>query len=122
MECSEIVPDHIEPRGMGAARRDGHSEHQAVHLLCNLDKGSRRLDPGQAFLVSAAHPPFSVKVRDCVELLNPSSCGSRTGHLNRPHPGGRADEPSPSLRSEQFTSGSSPPLAATQEVVCGDAH
>ena len=43
-DCSEIVPDHIEPRGMGAARRDDHPDNiQAVHRRCNLQKGSRRV-------------------------------------------------------------------------------
>ena len=45
----EIVPDHIEPRGMGSARRDDHPDNiRAVHRRCNLQKGSRRLRPGQA--------------------------------------------------------------------------
>jgi len=48
-EYGEIVPDHIEPKGMGGARRDDHPENiQAVHRRCNLQKGSRRLRPGQA--------------------------------------------------------------------------
>jgi len=43
-DCSEVVPDHIEPRGMGAARRDDHSDNiQAVHRRCNEAKGSKRL-------------------------------------------------------------------------------
>ena len=43
-DCSEIFPDHIEPRGLGGARRDDHSDNiQAVHRRCNLHKGSRRL-------------------------------------------------------------------------------
>ena len=42
-DCNEIVPDHIEPRGMGAARRDDHPDNiQAVHLRCNGEKGSKR--------------------------------------------------------------------------------
>ena len=45
----EIVPDHIEPKGMGGAWRDDHSDNvQAVHRRCNLEKGSRRLHLGQA--------------------------------------------------------------------------
>lgn len=40
----EIVPDHIEPRGMGGARRDDHPDNiQAAHSQCNLEKGSRRI-------------------------------------------------------------------------------
>ena len=40
----DIVPDHIEPKGMGAARRDDHPDNiQAAHRLCNLLKGSRRV-------------------------------------------------------------------------------
>ena len=43
-DCKDIVPDHIEPKGMGAARRDDHPDNiQAAHRLCNLLKGSRRL-------------------------------------------------------------------------------
>jgi hypothetical protein len=38
-----IVPEHIEPKGMGSARRDDHpSNIQAAHRRCNLEKGSRR--------------------------------------------------------------------------------
>ena len=40
---SDIVPDHINPRGMGGAWRDDHPENiQAVHWWCNGDKGSSR--------------------------------------------------------------------------------
>jgi hypothetical protein len=43
-DARDIVPDHIEPRGMQAARRDDHPDNiQAAHSLCNLEKGSRRL-------------------------------------------------------------------------------
>jgi 5-methylcytosine-specific restriction endonuclease McrA len=42
--CADAVPDHIEPKGMGGARRDDHPDNiQAVHRSCNLRKGSRRL-------------------------------------------------------------------------------
>jgi hypothetical protein len=45
-DYSEIVPDHVEPKGMGGARRDDHPENvQAVHGRCNLKKGSRRINP-----------------------------------------------------------------------------
>ena len=48
-DYSEIVPDHIEPKGMGGAWRDDHPENvQAVHRRCNLQKGSRRIPLGQA--------------------------------------------------------------------------
>ncbi len=47
-DYSEIVPDHIEPKGMGGAWRDDHPENvQAAHRRCNLEKGSRRLHPRQ---------------------------------------------------------------------------
>jgi hypothetical protein len=43
-DCKDIVPDHIEPKGMGAAWRDDHPDNiQAAHRLCNLLKGSKRL-------------------------------------------------------------------------------
>jgi len=43
-DMQDIVPDHKEPRGMGAARRDDHPENiQAAHSLCNLEKGSKRI-------------------------------------------------------------------------------
>ena len=48
-DYNEIVPDHIEPKGMGGAWRDDHPDNiQAVHRRCNLQKGSRRLRPSQA--------------------------------------------------------------------------
>ena len=48
-DYNEIVPDHIEPKGMGGAWRDDHPDNiQAFHRRCNLQKGSRRLHPGQA--------------------------------------------------------------------------
>ena len=40
---SDVVPDHIHPRGMGGAWRDDHPENiQAVHWWCNGEKGSSR--------------------------------------------------------------------------------
>ena len=40
---SDIVPDHIDPRGMGGVRRDDHPENiQAAHFWCNGEKGSTR--------------------------------------------------------------------------------
>jgi 5-methylcytosine-specific restriction endonuclease McrA len=45
---SDAVPDHIEPKGMGGARRDDHPENiQAVHRSCNLRKGSKRVSATQ---------------------------------------------------------------------------
>jgi hypothetical protein len=39
-DYTEIVPDHIEPKGMGGAWRDDHPENvQAVHRRCNFEKG-----------------------------------------------------------------------------------
>ena len=39
----DIVPDHIDPRGMGGSRRDDHPENiQAAHFWCNGEKGSTR--------------------------------------------------------------------------------
>jgi 5-methylcytosine-specific restriction endonuclease McrA len=43
-DYNHVVSDHIEPRGMGASRRDDHPDNiQAVHRSCNFQKGSRRL-------------------------------------------------------------------------------
>lgn len=40
---SDLVPDHIDPRGMGGAWRDDHPDNiQAVHWWCNGEKGSSR--------------------------------------------------------------------------------
>jgi hypothetical protein len=40
---SDIVADHIDPRGIGGSRRDDHRENiQAVHWWCNGEKGSTR--------------------------------------------------------------------------------
>jgi hypothetical protein len=39
----DIVPDHMDPRGMGGSRRDDHPENiRAVHSWCNGEKGSTR--------------------------------------------------------------------------------
>jgi len=40
----EIVPDHIEPRGLGGSRRDDHADNiGAAHSTCNVEKGSKRI-------------------------------------------------------------------------------
>jgi hypothetical protein len=40
---NDIVPDHINPRGMGGSWRDDHPDNiQAVHWWCNGEKGSSR--------------------------------------------------------------------------------
>jgi hypothetical protein len=40
---SDIVPDHIDPRGMGGARRDDHPENiQAAKSGAMGEKGSTR--------------------------------------------------------------------------------
>ena len=42
-DYSDVVPDHINPRGMGGAWRDDHPENiRAVHWWCNGEKGSSR--------------------------------------------------------------------------------
>jgi hypothetical protein len=39
---NDIVPDHIDPRGMGGSRRDDHPENiQAVHFWCNCERDPR---------------------------------------------------------------------------------
>jgi hypothetical protein len=41
---NDIVPDHINPKGMGGAWRDDHPDNiQAVHWWCNGEKGSSRV-------------------------------------------------------------------------------
>jgi hypothetical protein len=43
-DCSDIVPDHIDPKGMGSSRRDDHPDNvQAAHRQCNIEKGSTRV-------------------------------------------------------------------------------
>ena len=43
-DYSDVVPDHINPRGMGGAWRDDHPDNiQAVHWWCNGEKGSTRI-------------------------------------------------------------------------------
>jgi hypothetical protein len=40
-----VVPDHKNPKGMGGAWRDDHSDNiQATHWWCNGEKGSTRID------------------------------------------------------------------------------
>ena len=40
---NDIVPDHINPKGMGGSWRDDHPDNiQAVHWMCNGEKGSSR--------------------------------------------------------------------------------
>lgn len=42
-DMNDVVPDHMEPRGMGGAWRDDRAENiGAVHSKCNLEKGSQR--------------------------------------------------------------------------------
>jgi hypothetical protein len=43
VDYSDVVPDHINPRGMGGACRDDHPDNiQAVHWWCNGKKCSSR--------------------------------------------------------------------------------
>lgn len=42
-DYADVVPDHIEPKGMGGAWRDDHPDNiQAAHWWCNSEKGSTR--------------------------------------------------------------------------------
>lgn len=44
-DYTDVVPDHIDPRGMGGAWRDDHPDNvQATHYWCNGEKGSGRMD------------------------------------------------------------------------------
>lgn len=44
-EFSDAVADHIEPNPAGC-KKDSHMDNlQAAHKLCNLAKGSQRLEP-----------------------------------------------------------------------------
>ena len=41
----DVVPDHIDPKGMGGAWKDDHPDNiQATHWWCNGEKGSTRMD------------------------------------------------------------------------------
>jgi hypothetical protein len=45
-DMSDVVPDHIEPKGMGGGFADdgeNGSNLQPAHSECNMDKGSRRI-------------------------------------------------------------------------------
>lgn len=43
-DMTEVTPEHKEPRGMGAARRDDHPENMGAACgTCNSEKGSKRL-------------------------------------------------------------------------------
>ena len=43
-DYSDVVLDHISPRGMGGAWRDDHPDNiQAAHWWCNGEKGSIRI-------------------------------------------------------------------------------
>jgi hypothetical protein len=44
-DYNDVVPDHIDPKGMGGAWRDDHPDNiQAVHYWCNSGKGSSSID------------------------------------------------------------------------------
>ena len=44
-DYNDVVPDHRNPKGMGGAWRDDHSDNiQATHWWCNEEKGSIRMD------------------------------------------------------------------------------
>lgn len=44
-DYNDVVPDHKNPKGMGGAWRDDHSDNiQATHWWCNEEKGSTRVD------------------------------------------------------------------------------
>jgi hypothetical protein len=44
-DYGDVVPDHIDPKGMGGACRDDHPDNiQAAHWWCNGEKGSTRAD------------------------------------------------------------------------------
>jgi hypothetical protein len=43
-DYGDVVPDPINPRGMGGSWRDDHPNNiQAVHWWCNGEKGSSRI-------------------------------------------------------------------------------
>ncbi len=47
-DISDVVPDHIEPKGMGGAFADdgeNGANLQPAHSKCNLEKGSKRMLP-----------------------------------------------------------------------------
>ena len=48
----DTTADHIVPRGMGGgSRNDVQANIAAAHLLCNQQKGSKRIDLGDDFAV-----------------------------------------------------------------------
>lgn len=43
-DFNDLVPDHIEPGKMGGCRDHSDENLQPAHWLCNLQKGSKRMD------------------------------------------------------------------------------
>jgi len=44
-DIREAGPDHIQVRGMGAARLDDHPDNiQAAHNRCNVERGSMSME------------------------------------------------------------------------------
>lgn len=59
-DYNDIVPDHINPRGMGGAWRDDHFDNiQAVHWWCNGEKGTSRVTkvPEIGYTETCSAPP-----------------------------------------------------------------
>ena len=64
-DYSDIVPDHKHPKDIGGPWRDDHPENvQAVHRLCNSEKGSRR----SGRLTAATRPRLVGTARDYVRM------------------------------------------------------
>jgi hypothetical protein len=53
-DYTDIVPDHINPRGIGRAWRDDHPDNiQAAHWWCNGETGvEQRVTPGRRVIAA----------------------------------------------------------------------
>jgi len=72
-DYNDIVPDHIEPKGMGGAWRDDHPDNiQAAHW-CNEEKGSTRMDDGR-IVIFAPKRRFAIIQQPMPSAIVPREC------------------------------------------------
>lgn len=63
-DMAEVTPEHLTPRGIGAAWRDDHEDNiGAAHSWCNVEKGSRRIPN------LAAQPAMDFEVKPSGEIV-----------------------------------------------------